>query len=53
VEFVRGNEVVWRGLTRSQLFLIPAMLFLAAYFVRWLRRRSPVSGSPVPEALDA
>jgi phosphatidylglycerol:prolipoprotein diacylglycerol transferase len=53
VEFVRGNEAVWHGLTRSQLFLIPAMLFLAAYFVRWLRRRSPVSGSPVPEALDA
>ncbi|MFN8421886.1 MAG: prolipoprotein diacylglyceryl transferase family protein [Anaerolineae bacterium] len=34
VEFVRGNEVVWRGLTRSQIFLIPTTLLLVAYFVR-------------------
>ena len=29
VEFVRGNEVVWRGLTRSQLFLIPSAALVA------------------------
>jgi prolipoprotein diacylglyceryl transferase len=34
VEFVRGNDVVWQGLTRSQLFLIPSALLLAWYFAR-------------------
>ena len=34
VEFVRGNDVVWSGLTRPQLFLIPATIALAWYFVR-------------------
>jgi prolipoprotein diacylglyceryltransferase len=39
IEFVRGNEIVWAGLTRSQLFLIPSTLLLAAYFgVRFVRR---------------
>lgn len=39
IEFVRGNEVVWAGLTRSQLFLIPSSLLLAGYFVsRFVRR---------------
>jgi phosphatidylglycerol---prolipoprotein diacylglyceryl transferase len=38
VEFVRGNEVVWNGLTRSQLFLIPTTLLLLAYFWRQWRR---------------
>ena len=38
VEFVRGNEVVWEGLTRSQLFLIPSTMLLLAYFGRrWVR----------------
>ena len=32
VEFVRGNDVVWAGLTRPQLFLIPATAALAVYF---------------------
>jgi phosphatidylglycerol---prolipoprotein diacylglyceryl transferase len=32
VEFVRGNLVVWAGLTRSQLFLIPSTLLLLCYF---------------------
>ena len=41
VEFVRGNEVVWHGLTRSQLFLIPTTLLLAGYFVRQALRRAP------------
>ncbi|GGM19707.1 diacylglyceryl transferase [Dactylosporangium sucinum] len=30
VEFVRGNEVVWAGLTRSQLFLLACLPLLAA-----------------------
>ena len=46
VEFVRGNPVLWNGLTGSQLFLIPSTLLLAAYFARrfWVDRnpRSPV-----------
>ncbi|HSH77503.1 MAG TPA: prolipoprotein diacylglyceryl transferase family protein [Herpetosiphonaceae bacterium] len=38
VEFVRGNQVVWEGLTRSQLFLIPSTLLLLLYFWRrWAR----------------
>ncbi len=38
VEFVRGNQVVWEGLTRSQLFLIPSTLVLLVYFWRqWAR----------------
>ncbi|HSK74865.1 MAG TPA: prolipoprotein diacylglyceryl transferase family protein [Thermoanaerobaculia bacterium] len=53
VEFVRGNEAVWHGLTRSQLFLMPSALLLAGYFIRRFRRRSPAYGGPVPEALDA
>ncbi len=36
VEFVRGNEIVWEGLTRSQLFLIPSTLLLLLYF--WRKR---------------
>jgi phosphatidylglycerol---prolipoprotein diacylglyceryl transferase len=40
VEFVRGNEVVWQGLTRSQLFLIPSTLLLLWYYYRQWRRRS-------------
>lgn len=38
VEFVRGNEVVWSGLTRSQLFLIPTTALLGAWFWRRLSR---------------
>ena len=41
VEFVRGNDVVWHGLTRSQLFLIPSGALLAAYFAR--RRALPAT----------
>jgi prolipoprotein diacylglyceryl transferase len=38
VEFVRGNEAVWNGLSRSQLFLIPSAALLLLYFARqWLR----------------
>jgi phosphatidylglycerol---prolipoprotein diacylglyceryl transferase len=38
VEFVRGNELVWHGLSRSQLFLIPSTLLLVLYFWRQWRR---------------
>jgi phosphatidylglycerol:prolipoprotein diacylglycerol transferase len=51
VEFVRGNEVVLWGLTRPQLFLIPASLLLAAYFRRQLAQgayRTNERGVPTP-----
>jgi phosphatidylglycerol:prolipoprotein diacylglycerol transferase len=34
VEFVRGNVVMWHGLSGSQLFLIPSTIVLVAYFIR-------------------
>jgi prolipoprotein diacylglyceryltransferase len=43
VEFVRGNVVVWHGLSGSQLFLIPSSMLLLGYFVR--QRWSEPSGS--------
>ncbi len=46
VEFVRGNQVLWLGLTGPQLFLIPTTLLLFGYFARhrfesfrWFHRR--------------
>jgi phosphatidylglycerol:prolipoprotein diacylglycerol transferase len=48
IEFVRGNEVVWAGLTRSQLFLIPSTLLLAGYFVRRSRVRRRPPGILIP-----
>ena len=50
IEFVRGNPVVWHGLTRSQLFLIPSMLVLAVTF---LRRHRPAALPSLPEVMDA
>jgi prolipoprotein diacylglyceryl transferase len=51
VEFVRGNPVLWNGLTGSQLFLVPSTLLLAGYFARrfWVDRdpRSPVVAEEV------
>lgn len=38
VEFVRGNEVMWSGLSGSQLFLIPSTLLLLVYFYRQISR---------------
>ena len=36
VEFVRGNEVVWHGLTRPQLFLaVTIPLVLVRITLRW------------------
>lgn len=41
VEFVRGNEVVWAGLTRPQLVLLATIPLLAARIV-WSVRRARV-----------
>jgi prolipoprotein diacylglyceryltransferase len=49
IEFVRGNEVVWAGLTRSQLFLIPSILLLAGYF---RGRRRALAVPPFLEVAD-
>lgn len=51
IEFVRGNEVVWAGLTRSQLFLIPSALLLAGYFLR--RSGRPLHAIPPPPPAPA
>ncbi|HZF11936.1 MAG TPA: prolipoprotein diacylglyceryl transferase family protein, partial [Thermoanaerobaculia bacterium] len=45
LEFVRGNPVVWHGLTRSQLFLIPSIPLLALTFFR--RRRAAAHPPPL------
>jgi len=52
VEFVRGNEVVWHGLTASQVFLIPSTLLLAGYFVRrwWIATRIDTTSLAAGEA---
>lgn len=42
VEFVRGNEVVWAGLTRPQLVLLATIPLLAARIV-WSVRRARVA----------
>ena len=45
VEFVRGNEMVWAGLTRPQLFLaltIPLLLLRVA----WLWRTGRLDPAP-------
>ncbi|REJ07819.1 diacylglyceryl transferase [Microbacterium bovistercoris] len=38
VEFVRGNDVAWMGLTRPQLFLLVTIPLLAARIIWMLRR---------------
>jgi len=44
VEMVRGNPAVWHGLTRSQLFLIPAIPLLAlAFFARRPNAQPPLA----------
>lgn len=37
IEFIRGNEVQWAGLTGPQLVLVPLVGLLAIHFVRQLR----------------
>jgi len=48
VEFVRGNQPLWNGLSGTQLFLIPSSIVLVVYLVRqgWrgAYRRRPVAG---------
>lgn len=44
VEFVRGNEVAWLGLTRPQLFLLVTIPLFAARIV-WLARRGRLAPS--------
>ena len=41
LEFVRGNPVMWLGLTGSQLFLLATLPLLAAYFLRTARVSIP------------
>ncbi len=52
VEYVRGNQVVWEGLSRSQLFLIPSTILLLLYFGRQWQRgvyRLPLPPAAVEE----
>ena len=47
IEFVRGNEVQWLGLTGPQLVLIPLVGLLVIHFARQLR--SGVYRMPLPQ----
>lgn len=50
VEFVRGNEVAWLGLTRPQLFLLVTIPLLAARMIWMLRTgRFRAAASTQPE----
>ena len=51
IEFVRGNEVQWLGLTGPQLVLIPLVAWLALHFARQLR--SGVYRMPQPQPVIA
>jgi phosphatidylglycerol:prolipoprotein diacylglycerol transferase len=53
LELVRGNPVVWHGLTRSQLFLIPSTLVLVAAFVGRRRRPAPLAPAALGQPADA
>ncbi|QEW02561.1 prolipoprotein diacylglyceryl transferase [Microbacterium lushaniae] len=48
VEFVRGNEVAWLGLTRPQLFLAVTIPLLLARIV-WMARRGTLRETADPE----
>ncbi|MBM7506138.1 prolipoprotein diacylglyceryl transferase [Agromyces aurantiacus] len=51
VEFVRGNEVVWMGLTRPQLFLVVTIpLFVAR--IAWLVAHGRFLDRVVPDAAN-
>lgn len=59
VEFVRGNDVAWLGLTRPQLFLAVTMPLLVARIL-WMARRgkfrlphAPETGRTAPNAQHA
>lgn len=49
VEFVRGNEVVWEGLTRPQLFLLATVPLLLAR-VAWQASKGVYGPAPVQAA---
>jgi prolipoprotein diacylglyceryltransferase len=49
VEFVRGNEVAWEGLTRPQLFLLATVPLLVARII-WQARRGAYRLTPVEVA---
>ena len=51
IEFIRGNEVQWLGLTGPQLVLIPLVAWLVLHFVRQLR--SGVYRMPQPTPVIA
>ena len=51
IEFVRGNEVQWLGLTGPQLVLIPLTALLVVHFVRQLR--SGVYRMPAPRPMTS
>lgn len=51
IEFIRGNEVQWLGLTGPQIVLIPLTALLVIYFVRQLR--SGVYRMPMPQPATA
>ena len=57
VEFVRGNEVVWQGLTRPQLFLavtVPIVLLRAVVLLRRPRpEAADLASSPRPQEVSA
>lgn len=48
VEFVRGNEVVWAGLTRPQLFLLVTIPIVLAR-IGWQWRQGAYAGLHAPE----
>ncbi|UJP10175.1 prolipoprotein diacylglyceryl transferase [Microbacterium sp. KUDC0406] len=47
VEFVRGNDVAWLGLTRPQLFLLVTIPLLAARII-WMLRRGRFRATAAP-----
>ncbi|MCD1269809.1 diacylglyceryl transferase [Microbacterium sp. MEC084] len=57
VEFVRGNEIAWLGLTRPQLFLLATMPLLFARIAWMIRtgrfRTAPTASGLGPEAIPA
>lgn len=48
IEFIRGNEVQWLGLTGPQLVLIPLTTLLVIHFVRQLRSGIYRMPAPLP-----
>jgi prolipoprotein diacylglyceryltransferase len=52
VEFVRGNEIAWLGLTRPQLFLLATIPLIFAR-IAWQARRGAYRDAMVPTRRDA